>query len=384
MIDEIKRLVEGCTESGNEVALFLELCCTSARKNVYCIGCGPSETGIELIFPKILSNNCSASRFIDSRYDLDSMNERGSARRVMHRQFGVACSYEVHASMLGGGHGEYDGMHYSSEDYARFGMDIGCSVNDWHRVVLMGENVAWSEGDEEEGDDADVAEEDEEEGGIGSRLERGGENDPDNFCGEEDPYPQTPDVSCGDTSPLKSPGRGNSNGFGIFPSKGGVLALHVGPRAFAEHETGWGSKSSTPSRKSRHRYGQGRSSSTSPGMVHAVERERRIPIHIEHSFSTRAPPPRQQTQSPASMPRIGVDRGRVSTAQAQICSPTPNPLVLSFVGSSKEETKSALRSRRPSLERRPSLDSVASWRGSNSLDQLSSESFASLPGVSQS
>jgi hypothetical protein len=383
VVDGIKRLVEGCTDTGNEVALFLELRCTSARKNVYCVGCGPSETGIELIFPKILSNNCSASRFIDSRYDLDSKSERGSARRVMHRQFGVACSYEVHASMLGGGHGEYDGMHYSSEDYARFGMDIGCSVNDWHGVVLMGENLAWSDGDDEEGEDDDVAEEDEKQGGIGSRLERGGENDPGSFCDEEDPYPTMPDVSCIDTSPLKSPGRGNSNGYGMSPKKGGTLALHVAPRAFAEQETGWRSKSSTPSRKSRHRYGQGRSSSTSPGMSHAVERERRIPIHIKPSVSTRVPPPRRQTPSPASMPRIGGDRGRVPTVQAQICSPTPNPLVLSFVGDSKEETRSALRARRPSLERRPSLDSVASWRGGNSLGQLSSESFASLPGASQ-
>lgn len=162
----MKRLVEGCIGSGNEVALFLELRCTSARRNVYCIGCGPSDTGVELIFPKILSRNCAASRFNDSRYDLDSKSERGTARRVMHRQFGVACSYEVHASMLGGGHGDYDAMHYTSEDYARFGKDIGFSVYDWNRVVLMGEDLTWSQGEEEqEEQELDVAVEEEDEGG---------------------------------------------------------------------------------------------------------------------------------------------------------------------------------------------------------------------------
>ena len=80
------------------------------------------------LFPRILDEQCPF--FSLSGCTFKSQNAKAETMRiVMHREFGIACSYTLEASLSG-----YKGFHFSSKDLQSIGSDYCLALLKFHNV----------------------------------------------------------------------------------------------------------------------------------------------------------------------------------------------------------------------------------------------------------
>eukprot|EP00960_Hanusia_phi_P043713 756211-Hanusia_phi.AAC.7 len=125
--------------SQRDIFLAVDLHAHSRRKNIFSYGCTPSKeyvardrlpVGYERVFPYILSKMCDAFKYEQCTFDLKKGRE-GTSRSVLFKDFQIRAAYTIEASFLGGNFGKYDGLHYTTADYERFGKqfcDVRCLV----------------------------------------------------------------------------------------------------------------------------------------------------------------------------------------------------------------------------------------------------------------
>mmetsp|Transcript_50943 Transcript_50943/g.159167 ORF Transcript_50943/g.159167 Transcript_50943/m.159167 type:complete len:946 (-) Transcript_50943:252-3089(-) len=154
--------------SHKEVFLAVDLHAHSRRKNIFSYGCTPSKeyiardrlpTGYERVFPYILSKMCDAFKYEQCTFDLKKGRE-GTGRSVLFKDFQIRAAYTIEASFLGGNFGKYDGLHYTTADYEKFGKQFCEAVLEfsneermqWYLREIRAQQIADDSDESEESD----------------------------------------------------------------------------------------------------------------------------------------------------------------------------------------------------------------------------------------